>query len=74
MTTRAERQTLAGSPAPRQLTCGHCGAPFECALDGTCWCAHESVRLPMPASGGDCLCPSCLREAARLQGITELKI
>jgi hypothetical protein len=62
-------------PMPsRQLICVACGASFECALDGTCWCAHESVRLPMPASGGDCLCPRCLRETARLQGIVETGI
>jgi hypothetical protein len=24
----------------------------------------EAYRLPMPADGGDCLCPDCLRKAA----------
>jgi hypothetical protein len=32
----------------------------------TCWCAAEDFRLPMPADAGeDCLCPACLRKAAR---------
>ncbi|MDB5600711.1 MAG: hypothetical protein JWN71_2755 [Xanthobacteraceae bacterium] len=74
MTTSDARQTIAGNAATRQLICVHCGAPFECALDGTCWCANEAVRLPMPAAGGDCLCPGCLRDAARLRGNTKTEI
>jgi hypothetical protein len=31
----------------------------------------EDVRLPMPTGGGDCLCPACLREAARLSATGE---
>jgi hypothetical protein len=32
---------------------------------GPCWCAEESVRLPMPPlDGEDCLCRDCLRKAA----------
>jgi hypothetical protein len=68
MTNRAVPITGVESPATRQLTCRHCGGHFDCALDGTCWCAHESVRLPMPAAGEDCLCPGCLRDAARAHG------
>jgi hypothetical protein len=49
----------------RALRCQRCGAAFECR-PADCWCAAESVRLPMPAaeSGEDCLCPACLRAAA----------
>jgi Cysteine-rich CWC len=53
-------------PAPRQLTCGRCGAAFDCGLGGDCWCAAEPFVLPMPPSeaSGDCLCPACLRSMA----------
>jgi hypothetical protein len=64
---RAVQTTGIESDATRRLTCVQCGVHFDCALDGTCWCAHESVRLPMPAAGNDCLCPGCLREAGRSQ-------
>jgi hypothetical protein len=37
---------------------------FTCSLSGECWCAEETVRLPMPVDGGDCLCRECLRKAA----------
>ena len=60
MTIRSADQS-----APRQLTCTRCGAAFDCRLDGGCWCADESFRLPMPdAAAEDCLCPACLRAAA----------
>jgi len=49
----------------RQITCARCGAAFTCDLSGHCWCAEEAVRLPMPRTGEDCLCPSCLRASAR---------
>ncbi|MEW6767418.1 MAG: cysteine-rich CWC family protein [Pseudomonadota bacterium] len=48
----------------RALTCPRCGTAFSCDLDGTCWCAAETAKLPMPADGEDCLCVNCLREAA----------
>ncbi|TMJ06250.1 MAG: hypothetical protein E6G97_00880 [Alphaproteobacteria bacterium] len=51
----------------RRLVCARCGAAFECgSAVGTCWCAEEDFRLPMPAaeSGEDCLCRECLRRAA----------
>jgi len=56
-------------PSPvRRLACARCGAAFDCGSggrDGGCWCADEDVRMPMPgATGGDCLCPECLRAAA----------
>jgi len=55
---------LITAPA-RQLTCAGCGAAFECAQSGECWCAAESYRVPMPASANDdCLCPACLRQLA----------
>jgi hypothetical protein len=53
--------------APRPLVCARCGAAFECrSMAGTCWCADEDFRLPIPAAGSteDCLCPACLRKAA----------
>jgi hypothetical protein len=50
---------------PRRLTCGRCGAAFDCgSMVGHCWCAKEDFRLPMPVAGEDCLCPACLRKAA----------
>jgi hypothetical protein len=49
----------------RRLQCARCGISFDCALDGGCWCAVESFRLPMPdATAEDCLCPTCLRAKA----------
>jgi hypothetical protein len=55
----------------RRLACARCGTAFDCGSGGAgggCWCAAESVRLPMPeAVGEDCLCPSCLRAASRAQ-------
>jgi hypothetical protein len=53
---------------PRALTCAGCGAAFSCgAATGSCWCAAEDYRLPMPPAGSaaDCLCPACLRQMAR---------
>jgi hypothetical protein len=52
------------NPAPRRLACSGCGTEFGCDLSGTCWCAEETARLPMPVEGGDCLCRDCLRKAA----------
>jgi hypothetical protein len=55
----------------RSLTCARCGAAFDCgSTAGACWCAAEDFRLPMPPAGStdDCLCPDCLRKAARDQG------
>jgi hypothetical protein len=50
---------------PRRLACARCGAAFECALDGECWCAAVPYTLPMPTdTAEDCLCPECLRRAA----------
>ena len=46
--------------------CGRCGTAFECNLGGECWCSAEPYRLPVPDAGAaDCLCPACLRVAAR---------
>ncbi|WP_022721706.1 cysteine-rich CWC family protein [Rhodopseudomonas sp. B29] len=52
-------------PAPRRLICAGCGAEFGCTMDGDCWCAAEPVKMPMPSDAADCLCPDCLREAAK---------
>jgi len=48
----------------RRIACARCGTAFTCDLSSHCWCAEETVRLPMPREGEDCLCPSCLRAAA----------
>jgi hypothetical protein len=51
--------------AARRLACARCGAAFNCQLGGSCWCAAEPYRLPMPeGTTEDCLCPACLRAAA----------
>jgi hypothetical protein len=52
-------------PAWRRLACSRCGTEFTCGLSGSCWCAEETARLPMPAdTAEDCLCRDCLRKAA----------
>jgi hypothetical protein len=51
-------------PASRRLACSRCGTEFTCAPAGSCWCAEETARLPMPGNGEDCLCRDCLRKAA----------
>jgi hypothetical protein len=54
----------------RRLSCARCGSAFDCgAHTGHCWCADEAYRMPLPTtSDADCLCPACLRAAARLSG------
>jgi hypothetical protein len=37
---------------------------LTCSLSGTCWCAQETVRVPMPVASEDCLCRDCLRKMA----------
>jgi len=54
-------------PKARRLACYRCGAEFGCDLSGTCWCAEEVARLPMPVKGEDCLCRDCLRKTAEAQ-------
>jgi hypothetical protein len=51
-------------PSSRRLACSGCGTEFSCSLSGPCWCDEETVRLPMPVDGGDCLCRDCLRKMA----------
>jgi hypothetical protein len=51
--------------ASRRLACARCGVAFECRPGGGCWCAEEPYRLPMTGLSSDCLCPDCLRKAAR---------
>jgi hypothetical protein len=48
----------------RRLVCSRCGTEFDCDPGGSCWCAEETARLPMPVEGEDCLCRDCLRKAA----------
>ncbi|WP_037364444.1 cysteine-rich CWC family protein [Nakamurella lactea] len=48
----------------RTLRCARCGATFFCRPAGNCWCATESLRLPVPADGQDCLCRACLQQVA----------
>ena len=50
----------------QRLACARCGTAFDCALGGECWCLAEPYRLSVPDAGAaDCLCPACLRAAAR---------
>jgi hypothetical protein len=59
------------TPVPRRLACVQCGTAFDCTLGGPCWCSAEPYRLPVPDVGAeDCLCPACLRAAAR-QGVAQ---
>jgi hypothetical protein len=59
--------TAATPTSSRRLVCARCGAAFECAPGGGCWCAAEPYRLPMTGAAiEDCLCPACLRKAAAL--------
>jgi hypothetical protein len=52
-------------PAARRLACSGCGTEFDCSLTGSCWCAEETVRLPMAVDAReDCLCRDCLRKLA----------
>jgi hypothetical protein len=59
MTNRTESITF------RQIVCSRCGMAFDCDPAGSCWCKDEAFRLPMPVAGEDCLCPDCLRKAAK---------
>jgi hypothetical protein len=62
MTTATENPAIAN----RAVACARCGAKFECGLSGECWCAAEPYRMPMTlAALEDCLCPACLRKAAK---------
>ncbi|TYL91134.1 cysteine-rich CWC family protein [Bradyrhizobium rifense] len=58
------KETPLPEPQARRLACSRCGTEFGCDLSGTCWCAEETPRLPMPVRGEDCLCRDCLRKAA----------
>ena len=49
---------------PRRIACSACGTELTCSLSGTCWCAEETARLPMPVASEDCLCRDCLRKKA----------
>ncbi|MGY8677358.1 cysteine-rich CWC family protein [Bradyrhizobium sp. UFLA05-153] len=62
MTNRKEILTAPAAPL-RQIVCSRCGTAFSCALSGSCWCAEETARLPMPTDAEDCLCRDCLRKA-----------
>jgi hypothetical protein len=69
---RMDAAALSNPPPARTLACARCRAAFNCNPGGECWCADESFRLPLPASGAeDCLCPDCLRALARSQGATQ---
>jgi len=61
-----------GNAAERRVVCARCGTSFGCGVDAAhCWCADESYRMPMPDSAAaDCLCPTCLRNAANMSGLT----
>ena len=57
-------------PLSRRLICSDCGTEFGCDLSGNCWCAEETAKLPMPTTGGDCLCRDCLRAKAAAHATT----
>lgn len=57
---RAEAR-LGGAPELKE--CSHCRTLFSCGIAGECWC--KSLPPLKPVEGGDCLCPMCLRAAAR---------
>lgn len=67
MTDAAPPPTPKRAARQRRLVCELCGAPFDCTLDGDCWCAAEVIRATLPDQSGaddapkDCLCPVCLR-------------
>jgi hypothetical protein len=49
----------------RRLSCGQCGAVFDCGLSADCWCASVPAKMPVPDEPvQDCLCPDCLRRMA----------
>jgi len=52
------------NPSARRLACSACGTVFDSSPGGECWCAEETLGLPMPVEGEDCLCRACLRKAA----------
>jgi hypothetical protein len=59
--------------APRRPACARCGAAFDCAPHGDCWCKAERYRLPLPqADGAECLCPTCLRFLAAERTVSEV--
>jgi hypothetical protein len=58
------KESALQEPRARSLICVRCGTQFGCDLSGSCWCAEETARLPMPVKGEDCLCRECLRKAA----------
>jgi hypothetical protein len=53
-----------GNRPSRRLACSRCGTEFACNPAGACWCAEETIKLPMPVEGQDCLCRDCLRQMA----------
>jgi hypothetical protein len=59
MTNRLE------TTSSRRILCSRCGTEFTCTPEGPCWCKDETVRLPMPIEGEDCVCRECLRKAAQ---------
>jgi len=58
---------MTAQTSSRRLACVRCNAVFECGLSADCWCAAEPYQLPMTRAWlEDCLCPSCVRNAAAL--------
>jgi hypothetical protein len=53
-----------GYSSERRLACSRCGTEFSCNPEGDCWCKKETIRLPMPVEGEDCLCRECLHKMA----------
>lgn len=52
--------------------CPSCGAERVCLASADCWCMArdpELPALPVPATGGACLCPDCLEKARRVAAL-----
>jgi len=52
----------------RQISCEACGTEFQCGPFYKCWCSDFKIstqaRAELKDKYKDCLCPSCLGEAA----------
>lgn len=57
---------LALPPQMVEKRCPVCSAAFVCGdggLNARCWCSDLPNIMPLETGHGDCLCPSCLKDA-----------